>query len=174
MQDYGGNITWFGMYEILEGDNAVVDLGENGELRIRVAGEIDKFESVTMDGEFVDPANYTVTEGSTIITFAFEYLKTLEDGDHVVVIYFEDGVSKAEITIEKPAYILGDVNGDGQVNGEDRLVLTRYLAKWTGYTEDMINFAAADVNCDGRVNAQDRLILTRHLAAWTGYETLGV
>ena len=69
--------------------------------------------------------------------------------------------------------LLGDVNSDGQVNAEDRLILTRYLAKWTGYTEDMINFAAADVNCDGKVNAQDRLILTRHLAGWIGYETLG-
>ena len=27
----------------------------------------------------------------------------------------------------------GDVNGDGTVNNKDRLILTRYLAKWTGY-----------------------------------------
>lgn len=68
--------------------------------------------------------------------------------------------------------LVGDVNNDGRVNAQDRMILTRYLAKWTGYTEDKINIAASDVNGDGRVNAQDRMILTRYLAKWTGYETL--
>ncbi len=66
----------------------------------------------------------------------------------------------------------GDVNSDGKVNTEDRLLLTRYLAKWAGYTENMINMSMADVNGDGKVNALDRLILTRYLAKWEGYESL--
>ena len=66
--------------------------------------------------------------------------------------------------------VIGDVNGDTEVNAKDRMMLTRYLAKWTGY--ENIDTKAADVNNDGVVNAKDRMILTRHLAKWKGYETL--
>jgi len=77
-----------------------------------------------------------------------------------------------EVVLEVLPILYGDVNGDGTVNNKDRLVLTRYLAKWTDYPEEIINMAAADVNGDGKVNNLDRLILTRHLAKWTGYEEL--
>lgn len=64
----------------------------------------------------------------------------------------------------------GDANGDGEVNAKDRMMLTRYLAKWSGY--ENVDMTVADVNNDGEVNAKDRMILTRHLAKWSGYETL--
>ena len=56
------------------------------------------------------------------------------------------------------------------VNAKDRMHLTRYLAKWSGY--ENIDFSDADVNNDGQINAKDRMILTRYLAKWSGYETL--
>lgn len=68
--------------------------------------------------------------------------------------------------------LFGDVNGNGVINVQDRLVLTRYLAGWSGYPASAIDFEAADVNEDGRVNTLDRLILTRFLAQWSGYERL--
>ena len=68
------------------------------------------------------------------------------------------------------AVIPGDTNNDGFVNAKDRMTLTRYLAKWSGYED--IDMTAADVNSDGEVNAKDRMILTRHLAKWQGYEIL--
>ena len=64
----------------------------------------------------------------------------------------------------------GDANGDGEINAKDRMMLTRHLAKWSGY--ESVDTIAADVNNDGDVNAKDRMILTRHLAKWSGYETL--
>ena len=82
------------------------------------------------------------------------------------------GTYTFEVVLEVLPILYGDVNGDGTVNNKDRLVLTRYLAKWTDYPEKIINMAAADVNADGKVNNLDRLILTRHLAKWTGYEEL--
>ena len=66
--------------------------------------------------------------------------------------------------------VLGDINNDSEVNAKDRMMLTRYLAKWSGY--ENIDMTAADVNNDGEVNAKDRMVLTRHLAKWQGYETL--
>lgn len=68
------------------------------------------------------------------------------------------------------AVVTGDANGDGEINAKDRMLLTRYLAKWNGY--ENIDTTAADVNNDGDVNAKDRMIFTRHLAKWQGYETL--
>lgn len=68
--------------------------------------------------------------------------------------------------------VTGDVNDDGVINAKDRMLLTRYLAKWSGYED--INMTAADVNNDGAINAKDRMILTRHLAKWQGYETLSI
>ena len=70
--------------------------------------------------------------------------------------------------------LIGDVNSDNQVNNLDRMILTRYLADWSDYSEEVINMLAADVNADGQVNNLDRMILTRHLADWSGYEELPV
>ena len=65
--------------------------------------------------------------------------------------------------------VYGDVNNDGKVNAQDRVYLTRYIARWDGYDISILN---ADVNGDEKINAQDRLILARHLARWQGYEEL--
>ena len=70
----------------------------------------------------------------------------------------------------EPAVVSGDASGDGVVDAKDRMLLSRYLAKWKGY--ENIDVKAADVNQDGEVNAKDRMILARHLAKWKGYETL--
>ena len=66
----------------------------------------------------------------------------------------------------------GDVNGDGKVNSLDRLVLSRWIAKWPDYIANGIDTRAADLNRDGRVNGKDRLILTRYLAKWPDYTVL--
>ena len=44
-----------------------------------------------VDGVTVDPVNYTVTEGSTIITFKPEYLKSLSAGNHSLQLVWTDG-----------------------------------------------------------------------------------
>ncbi|MCM1059805.1 MAG: leucine-rich repeat protein [Eubacterium sp.] len=68
------------------------------------------------------------------------------------------------ITTEQliPEAVLGDVNGDGKVNGQDNILLNRYLANWG----NEIDMAAADMNGDGKVNGQDSIILARTLAGW--------
>lgn len=70
--------------------------------------------------------------------------------------------------------IIGDINGDGDVNAADRTILARYLAKWQSYTDDTIILAAADINGDGEVTSADRTALARYLAKWQGYETLPI
>lgn len=89
------------IYQVIEGDNSQWsgDSEESEPLSFHVDGEMDKFEDVYMDGVLVDPDNYTVTEGSTIITFKDSYLKTLAPGNHTVTINFNDGSVEAEFTV---------------------------------------------------------------------------
>ena len=48
----------------------------------------DDFLRVEMDGKEVDKSNYTVKEGSTIVEFKAEYMKTLAAGEHVATLHF--------------------------------------------------------------------------------------
>ena len=73
-------------YDILDGAGSSWTQNTDGSLAIRGSGEISKFREVKVDGVTVDPVNYTVTEGSTIITFKPEYLKSLSAGDRKSVV----------------------------------------------------------------------------------------
>ena len=58
------------------------------------------FIKVQVDGKDVDPSNYTVREGSTIVTLKAEYLKTLSNGKHVLAIVSKTGTATAEFMVE--------------------------------------------------------------------------
>lgn len=78
-------------YEILDGADSSWTQNTDGNIVIRGNGEIAKFVSVKVDGKVVDADNYTVTEGSTIITLKPDYLKTLSKGSHTFEIVWTDG-----------------------------------------------------------------------------------
>ena len=85
------------VYEVLNGDGQTVVKGNS--FVVRSAADFSKFVKVLVDGNEVNPANYTVTEGSTVVTFTPEYSSTLADGTHEVVIVSADGEAKATITV---------------------------------------------------------------------------
>lgn len=87
-------------YSIIDGANSVVN---SNALTIKADGDFDKFTGVKVDGELVDSSNYTATEGSTIIEFKADYLKTLDVGEHTVSVVFTDGEATTmfEITEDK-------------------------------------------------------------------------
>ena len=74
-------------------------IGSGKDLTIYCTGDFDKFVSVEMDGVLVDPSNYTVEEGSTVITFSAAYLDTLSPGKHEVTINYVDDSVSTSITI---------------------------------------------------------------------------
>ena len=63
----------------------------------------------------------------------------------------------------------GDVNGDGDVNNRDAMILDRYVAGWPGYYKHIKDMDAADLSGDGVINNRDAMILDRAVAGWTGY-----
>ena len=86
-------------YEILDGADSSWTQNTDGSLVIRGNGEIAKFVSVKVDGKVVDADNYTVTEGSTIITLKPEYLKALSKGSHTFEIIWTDGSASTSFTV---------------------------------------------------------------------------
>ena len=87
----------------------------DGSLAIRGSGEISKFREVKVDGVTVDPVNYTVTEGSTIITFKPEYLKSLSAGNHSFELVWTDGTAATNFTVAENA----DQSAKSPKTGED-------------------------------------------------------
>ena len=134
-----------------------------------------------------DTITNNITFNGDIVTLVFEVKETASLGKYdIEVSYNYNEYDIYNVNAEKVKFytvngsidvvdvIFGDANSDGSVNNLDRLVLTRYLANWSGYTEETVNLAACDLNNDGSVNNLDRLILTRYLANWSGYEELPV
>lgn len=86
-------------YDILDGAGSSWTQNTDGSLAIRGSGEISKLREVKVDGVTVDPVNYTVTEGSTIITFKPEYLKSLSAGNHSFELIWTDGTAATNFTV---------------------------------------------------------------------------
>lgn len=91
------------LYEIIDGANSswTQSTDGSGSIKIRGNGEISKFVNVKVDGTIVDPANYIVTEGSTIIELKADYLKTLSEGTHTFEIIWTDGTAGTSFTVAK-------------------------------------------------------------------------
>ena len=71
------------------------------DLVFEVEAVVNTFTHITVDGETVDPDNYTVKTG-TVVTLKADYLKTLTLGDHELVIHFQGGQTNAvKITVEE-------------------------------------------------------------------------
>ena len=61
------------------------------------------FQKVQVDGKDLDASNYTVKEGSTIVTLKAEYLETLSVGKHTLAIVSETGTATTEFTVKAAA-----------------------------------------------------------------------
>lgn len=88
-------------YKIIDGANSQWTQNTDGSLVIRGDGEMSKFQNVKVDGVIVDAKNYIVTEGSTIITFTSDYLKTLSAGSHTFEMFWTDGSASTNFAVVK-------------------------------------------------------------------------
>lgn len=92
---------------IIEGAGGEWTKESGATLCFRSDAGISSFLRVEVDGTVVDAKNYTVTEGSTIVTFTAEYLESLATGKHTVAIVSsisgEEKKATAEFTVAKKA-----------------------------------------------------------------------
>lgn len=119
-----------------------------------------------------------VTASGSSVTFTV-YPGGMKDGETYSIYLSSSGSDLSGLTKvasyqyfgEDTDCLIGDVNNDGKINAKDNILMARFIARWTGY-EEQVNMDAADVSGDGNVNAKDNIILARYIAGWTGYETL--
>ncbi|HCH98295.1 MAG TPA: hypothetical protein DFI63_09805 [Lachnospiraceae bacterium] len=95
--------------KIIDGNDATYKPGSNEALTFRGNGERTAFRYVKVDGDIVDPANYDVREGSTIITFKPEYLKTLSNGTHTIEMFWNINGAEKSATA---SFHIGEKSGE--------------------------------------------------------------
>ena len=85
---------------IIEGANGTWQKGTKDGLSFTSNATFADFQKVQVDGKDLDASNYTVKEGSTIVTLNAEYLETLSVGKHTLAIVSETGTAETEFTIK--------------------------------------------------------------------------
>ena len=88
--------------ERLEGDGAEYYTLAPTTLSFRSTAPLNELREVQINGATVDPANYTLEEGSTIVTFPIEYLKTLDNGKYEVAIVSENKTVSGNFSVTAP------------------------------------------------------------------------
>lgn len=78
-------------YKITKGDDGRYVVGSGKTLSFTANGPVRKFDYVQVNRKTVASSNYTVTEGSTIITLKSRYLDKLGYGKHKIQIFYTDG-----------------------------------------------------------------------------------
>lgn len=78
-------------YIVLEGANGVYEQDSPEGLAFKVDGELALFKSLEIDGAIVAAENYSLAEGSTLLTLKASYLDTLEIGEHQIRMLYSDG-----------------------------------------------------------------------------------
>ena len=106
-------------YEILDGANTSWEQNSDGSLSIRGSGEFSKFVGVKVDGNLVDVRNYTVKEGSTIVTLKADYLNTLSVGNYTFEIIWTDGTASTRFTVSKSDYGSDEPTDNDGNNGKN-------------------------------------------------------
>lgn len=103
-------------YRIIDGANSSWTQNTSGTVVIRGNGAYGDFRKVKVDGKVIDPANYGVKEGSTIITLKAEYLKTLAEGSHTFAIVWRNGIAGTNFTVA--ANTSGNNSGNNSNNND--------------------------------------------------------
>ncbi|MCL2785393.1 MAG: InlB B-repeat-containing protein, partial [Propionibacteriaceae bacterium] len=65
-----------------------------------VDAEFDDFVQLELGDDIIDPANYTVTAGSTVITLTEAYLKTLANGQYTFTAQFTQGFADMQLGVD--------------------------------------------------------------------------
>lgn len=84
---------------IIAGANATWHKGSEDGLFFASNAAFADFLKVQVDGKDVDASNYTVKEGSTIVTLNASYLETLSAGKHTLAIVSDTGTAETEFTV---------------------------------------------------------------------------
>lgn len=131
-------------------------------------------DCITVSGLSTEGLEVSLAAG-TVATLTFTALETAELGETEFTVTTQalpsyadptatvdlTVVNDAKVTLEEAAAILmGDVDGNGKIAGNDALLIMRYVAKLT--TD--LDLDAADVDGNGKIAGNDALLINRYVA----------
>ena len=94
--------------EIIEGKGQSITAGEKKELTFRSNAAFGDFIRAQLDGKTLDETNYTVREGSTVVTLKADYVATLSVGEHTIGIVSKSGTAATTFTVKAKATVDDD------------------------------------------------------------------
>ncbi len=109
-----------GLIKIIKGNDGTWTQNSKDGLSFTSNAEFDDFLKVMVDGKDLDPSNYTVAEGSTVVTLKADYLATLSVGKHTIAIVSKSGTAGTTFTINA-AESGGDVEESSKTGGSNNL-----------------------------------------------------
>lgn len=88
--------------ERLEGDGQEFYTMAPSTLTFRSTAPLNELQDVQINGVTVDPANYTLEEGSTIVKLHYDYLGTLNVGKYELSVVSDSKTVKGDFTVAAP------------------------------------------------------------------------
>lgn len=86
-------------YDILSGSQQTVNIVDNHDVTFCSEANYNDFQGLYIDNSLVDSSNYTVTEGSTIITIKAAYIRNMNDGEHTIDIASTNGMASTTFEV---------------------------------------------------------------------------
>ena len=114
-------------YPVISHPNAW-SVDSSGNATAKIDAPFEKFVRLLNNGVVINPSNYTVTDGSTIITFKAIYLETLSAGTHNIRAEFTDGYADLTLSIEETADIPDGDTPDVPKTGDNSNMLGWIIA----------------------------------------------
>ena len=152
-----------GEYTSVSGNKAMIERGTTGAIIITMGGTNGGSVSLTAN----KLANGTYKDAISGNTFTVANKKvTGTVGNTGVAAIYENEETPEPIPTEPPeTYILGDVDGDGEVDAVDATLILRYSIDLITLTDKQLR--AADVDGDGMVTPIDATFIQRYGAQMT-------
>lgn len=108
--------------EIIDGKGQSVETGEKTDLTFRSNAAFGDFIGVEVDGKTIDAKNYTVKEGSTIVTLKADYVATLSSGEHTIGIVSANGTATTTFSVNAKTAVGSDTKSP-QTGDNSRMAL---------------------------------------------------
>lgn len=108
---------------ILDGNETVINISNsslsgNTTVSFRSSAPLSEFQRVECDGNVITKdKDYTLKEGSTIVTLTPSYIVSLSEGNHSISIVSQNGTATAEFTVVKSGGSNNNNNNNSNNNG---------------------------------------------------------
>lgn len=100
-----------------EASDTAYTIGQGRGAVIRCTGELSEFLGLLLDGAAVGSSDYTLAQGSTILTLSKSYMDGLASGQHTVTLLYRAGAVDTALLVKPKAASTGGYNSTGSVGG---------------------------------------------------------